>query len=158
MVTLTWHACKQKVHKLHQRYILKLVSLDFSLRCQLRSIAFNASSVQSLQCQFSFLNVQSIWQCSESVQICVRKFMNKKWFSRLTFPRCHKLQVCTDSVVFTADACSSAVSSFICKYFFSVHFHNKCTHLTYLCYERIHILALKKHTKNPFGFKVLQYA
>ena len=24
MVTLTWHACKYKVHKLHQRYILKL--------------------------------------------------------------------------------------------------------------------------------------
>ena len=23
MVTLTWHACKYKVHKLHQRYILK---------------------------------------------------------------------------------------------------------------------------------------
>ena len=23
-VTLTWHACKYKVHKLHQRYILKL--------------------------------------------------------------------------------------------------------------------------------------
>ena len=22
-VTLTWHACKYKVHKLHQRYILK---------------------------------------------------------------------------------------------------------------------------------------
>ena len=25
MVTLTWHACKYKVHKLHQRYILLLV-------------------------------------------------------------------------------------------------------------------------------------
>ena len=23
MITLTWHACKYKVHKLHQRYILK---------------------------------------------------------------------------------------------------------------------------------------
>ena len=25
MVTLTWHVCKYKVHKLHQRYILKEV-------------------------------------------------------------------------------------------------------------------------------------
>ena len=24
IVTLTWHACKYKVHKLHQRYILEM--------------------------------------------------------------------------------------------------------------------------------------
>ena len=28
MVTLTWHACKYKVHKLHQRYILFLLLLN----------------------------------------------------------------------------------------------------------------------------------
>ena len=28
-VTLTWHACKYKVHKLHQRYFLKLFFLFF---------------------------------------------------------------------------------------------------------------------------------
>ena len=29
MVALTWHACKYKVHKLHQRYISqKLINID----------------------------------------------------------------------------------------------------------------------------------
>ena len=31
-VTLTWHACKYKVHKLHQRYIL-LFGISLLLHC-----------------------------------------------------------------------------------------------------------------------------
>ena len=35
MVTLTWHACKSNVHKLHQRYILSFASLkeDHPILC-----------------------------------------------------------------------------------------------------------------------------
>ena len=33
--TLTWHACKYKVHKLHQRYILKF---SFSLHCSFQEV------------------------------------------------------------------------------------------------------------------------
>ena len=29
MVTLTWHACKYKVHKLHHRYILDVFMVEF---------------------------------------------------------------------------------------------------------------------------------
>ena len=29
MVTLTWHVCKYKVHKLHQRYILKNIKMTY---------------------------------------------------------------------------------------------------------------------------------
>ena len=29
-VTLTWYACKYKVHKLHQKYILYLLRVDFA--------------------------------------------------------------------------------------------------------------------------------
>ena len=33
MVTLTWHASKYKVHQLHRRYILSLISLFFKSTC-----------------------------------------------------------------------------------------------------------------------------
>ena len=37
-VTLTWHVCKYKVHKLHQRYILNLHAYQVSYSRQLRSL------------------------------------------------------------------------------------------------------------------------
>ena len=42
MVTLTWHACKYKVHKLHQRYIL----------CCCGHVMFFRALINSLMCWF----------------------------------------------------------------------------------------------------------
>ena len=72
-VTLTWHACKYKVHKLHQRYILKkgcppLAYILFAdvLLVELMYLVFTRMSHESYRRQLSVFVVVRVLGISSS--------------------------------------------------------------------------------------------
>ena len=92
--TLTWHACKCKVHQLHQRYILMRMHLWWSLctlclhACQVR-VTIGDSSLCCCTCVM-YLEHQLTPMCVDSLYKCILANTSAIW-QQAAHTTCHLL-------------------------------------------------------------------
>ncbi len=107
MVTLTWHACKYKVHKLHQRCILIFFFISQIISAVNKAMLMTNHLSNHFHCKYGHVNFTSIYLLPTCSCIVILKsdndlccFFSSKFVIKLTSSNSILTSSCSFSMAF----------------------------------------------------------
>ena len=144
LVTLTWHPCKCKVHKLHQRYILEVEFMYLVFTCMLgESYWRQLKSLLLCLCEIVLALISSLvcWSCTSALGLMLFQiyFCYKRPVFWLQMRLIFMLLCCAGCILNTYLGCLPVMFMSVLAYFLYLLIFSHCPCFVYIY---MHVLIM----------------